>query len=139
MKINRPGGKAVTVYTDGSSTPEQGGAVAIVLDARGVVVRMANRVLPAQTSGEAEYAGLILGMVLALDAGALVAEVRMDSEVVVKQMSGHYAVNSPRLRTSHWTACDLARQFARIAYVYVPREHNALAAEASAGREWRLA
>lgn len=143
MKNNRPGGKAVTVYTDGSSTAQQGGAGAIVLDATGGVVRLANRMLPIQTSGEAEYAGLILGMELALDAGAVVAEVRMDSEVVVNQMAGHFAVNSPRLRTLHWTACDLARQFAKIAYVYIPREYNmladSLAAEAAAGREWRLA
>ncbi len=143
MKINRHGGKAVTVYADGSITAERGGAGALVLDATGAIVVMANRLLPVMTSSEAEYAGLVLGMQLALDTGALVAEFRLDSEVVVNQMAGFYAVNSPRLKTLHWEACDLARQFAKVIYQHVPREQNvladALASEASAGREWRLA
>ncbi len=142
MKINRRGGKLVTVYSDGSITPEHGGAGALVLDARGVVLHFANRVLPVMTSGEAEYAGLILGLELALAAEALVVEMRMDSEVVVRQMSGHFAVNRPRLKTLHWEACELAWQFTRITYTHIPRERNyladALAAEASAGREWQL-
>lgn len=143
MKTRRPGGKAVTVYTDGSITPQKAGAGAIVLDAKGAVVRFQNRILPLMTSGEAEYAGLILGLELALDAGAVVVEMRMDSEVVVHQMTGHYAVNSPRLKSMHWQACDLARQFANVAYLHIPRELNSLAdslaTEASAGREWRMA
>jgi ribonuclease HI len=143
MKIRRRGGKAVTVYADGSITPKRGGAGAIVLDATGAVLLLANRVLPAMTSSEAEYAGLILGMELALQADAALAEIRLDSEVVVNQMAGYYAVNSPRLKTLHWQACDLARQFARVVYIHVRREQNvladALATEASAGREWRLA
>lgn len=142
-QINRPGGKAVTVYTDGSITTRHGGAGAIVLNASGAVMLMANRVLPVMTSSEAEYAGLILGMELALKADAALAEIRLDSEVVVNQMAGYYAVNSPRLKTLHYEACNLARQFARVVYIHVPREENALAdmlaAEASAGREWRLA
>lgn len=142
MKLSRPGGKAVTVYADGSITPRHGGAGAIVLNAAGAVVLLGNRVLPVMTSSEAEYAGLILGMELALKADALLAEIRLDSEVVINQMAGYYAVNSPRLKTLHYEACNLARRFAKVLYVHVPREENALAdalaAEASAGREWRM-
>lgn len=142
MKTIRPGGKAVTIYADGSITTYRGGAGAIVLDATGKVVRLANQILPMMTSGEAEYQGLILGMELALEAGAIVAEVRLDSEVVVNQMAGHFAVNSPRLKTLHLRACDVARRFARVSYIHIPREENgladSLATEASAGREWRL-
>lgn len=142
MKINRRGGKAVVIYADGSVLPRRGGAGAIVLDASGLVIRIANKVLPVMTNNEAEYAGLMLGLELALDAGAVVAEVRLDSEVVVNQMSGQSSVNSPRLKTMHWSACDLARRFARIDYRHIPREQNgladSLAAEASAGREWRF-
>lgn len=143
--MSRPGGKAVTVYADGSITPECGGAGAgaVVLDGAGSIVRLSSRVLTVTTSGEAEYAGLILGLELALDTGALVAEIRMDNEVVVNQMAGRFAINSPRLKSLHWEACELARRFARVVYIHVPREQNgladALAAEASAGREWRLA
>lgn len=143
MKRRRLSAKSVTVYSDGSSLPEYSGAAAVVLDPTGAIIRMVNRVLPWQTSGEAEYAGLILALETARDAGAAVVEVRMDSEVTVHQMTGHYAVNSPRLRKLHWEACELARSFAHVSYHYVPREQNALAdvlaAEAAEGREWRLA
>lgn len=141
--INPRGGKVVTVYTDGSISLEYGGAAAIVMSEIGMVVQMANRVLPLMTSTEAEYAGLILGLELAQAAGALVVELRMDSEVVVNQMAGHYAVNSPRLKRLHWAACDLARQFVKVGYTHIPREQNgvadALASEASSGNTWRLA
>ncbi|MCB9452441.1 MAG: ribonuclease HI family protein [Anaerolineaceae bacterium] len=140
---NPRGGKVVTVYTDGSISPNHGGAAAIVMSEIGMVVQMANRVLPLMTSTEAEYAGLILGLELAQAAGALVVELRMDSEVVVNQMAGHYAVNSARLKKLHWEACDLARQFAKVGYTHIPREQNgvadALASEASSGITWRLA
>lgn len=143
MKKYRRGGSMVTIYSDGSATSERGGAGAIIVDASGAVMTFANRTLPLMTSGEAEYAGLMLGFELALKLEAAVVEARMDSEVVVNQMAGYYAVNSPRLKTLHWAACDLARQFARVSYVHVGREENALAdtlaTEASAGREWRLA
>lgn len=143
MKTSRPGGNAVTIYADGSITDRAGGAGAVVLDGRGAIVRMANRILPLMSSGEAEYAGLLLGLELALDTGAIVAEIRMDNEVVVKQMAGYFGINSPRLKALHWDACELARRFAKVVYVHIPREENgladALAAEGSAGREWRLA
>ncbi len=38
-----------------------------------------------------------------------VVEVRLDSEVVVKQMTGTAAVKSGSLREAHWEACELAR------------------------------
>jgi ribonuclease HI len=143
MKMTNPrGGKVVTVYTDGSISLKHGGAAAIVMSEAGSVVQLANRVLPPMTSTEAEYAGLILGLELAQVAGALVVELRMDSEVVVNQMAGRYAVNSPRLKKLHWEACDLARQFTKIGYMHIPREQNgvadALANEASSGITWRL-
>lgn len=133
----------IRIYCDGSVNPERSGAGAIVLNESGAVVLLANRILPLMSSNEAEYYGLMLGLELALKLEAQVVEARMDNEVVVKQMAGHFAVNSPRLKTVHRTACDLSRRFARISFVHVHRTENALAdtlaAEASAGREWRLA
>ena len=67
---------------------------------------------------------------------------RLDSEVVVGQMTGRFAVNSPLLKPVHWAACELARNFPRVRYTHIPRGQNvladALATEASAGRHWSL-
>jgi ribonuclease HI len=95
------------------------------------------------TSGEAEYAGLMLALEIAAQRDAEEVEVRLDSEVVVYQMIGRFAVNSARLKPCHQQACRLARALPRVRYSHVPREQNAiadaLAAEAAAGRLWRSA
>lgn len=134
---------SVVIYADGSSVPGVGsGAGIIVLDAAGRLIHLENQPLPAMTNNEAEYAGLALALKTAERLGADVVEVRLDSEIVVGQMIGEFAVNSPSLKQGHWLACGLARRFPRVRYKRIPRTQNvladALAAEASTGRRWCL-
>jgi ribonuclease HI len=67
-------------------------------------------------------------------------EIRLDSEVVVYQMIGKFAVRSAALKPLHRQACALARHFSHVSYVHIPRDQNliadALAGEAVAGRRW---
>lgn len=136
-----PGGSLV-IYADGSTIPGGSGAGIVVLDAAGKLLHVENQPLPEMTNNEAEYAALSLALKTAERLGADVVEVRLDSEVVVGQMRGEFAVNSPRLIQCHWLACGLARRFPRVRYKRIPREQNtladALASEASAGRRWSL-
>jgi ribonuclease HI len=133
---------SLLIYADGSRTPNGAGAGVIVLDATGNLLHMENKILPDMTNNEAEYAGLMLGLKIAAKLQADVLEVRLDSEVVVNQMRGEFAVRSHTLKACHWQACELARQFPRVRYVCIDRDINtladALAAEASSGRFWRL-
>ena len=46
----------------------------------------------------AEYSGLIAGLRAAADLGAVEVEVRMDSKLVVEQMSGRWQIKHPGLR-----------------------------------------
>jgi len=130
------------LYTDGSLTPNGAGAAVIVLDVNGKLIHMENRILKPMTNNEAEYAALSLGLEIAAVLGAAIIEVRTDSEVMVYQMRGEFAVKSVRLKQRHWHACQLARSFLRVRYVHIPREDNVLAdtlaGEASAGRHWSL-
>lgn len=136
-----PGGNLI-VYADGSTVPGSSGAGIVVVDSAGKLIHMENRPLPEMTNNEAEYAALTMALQAAEKLGADVVEVRLDSEVIVGQMTGHFAVNSPRLKKYHWAACELARRFPRVRYTRIPREQNALAdalaAEASAGRHWSV-
>jgi ribonuclease HI len=136
-----PGG-SLTLYADGSSIPNKSGAGVVVLNPRGQVIQIINQPLPAMTNNEAEYAALSLALQCAAKLNAELVEIRMDSEVIVGQMTGQFAVHSPKLKQCHWEACELARQFIRVRYVHIPREHNALAdvlaTEASAGRRWSM-
>lgn len=140
--MTAPPGGSVIIYADGSAVPGSSGAGVVVLSAAGDMLHLENKPLPEMTNNEAEYAALALALQAAARMGADVVEVRLDSEVVIGQMNGQFAVNSPLLKRYHWAACDLARQFPRVRYRCIPRAQNAiadaLAAEASAGRRWRL-
>ncbi len=133
---------SLVIYTDGSLTPQGSGAGVVVLDATGQLLHLQNQMLPTQTNNEAEYAALTLALQIAARLKAEVVEIRADSEVMVNQMLGHFAVKSHRLKQCHWQVCELARQFPRVRYVRIPREENiladTLAAEASAGRLWSI-
>lgn len=130
------------IYTDGSLTPEGAGAGVVVLDVMGHVLHLENQPLEVMTNNEAEYAAVTLALQIATRLEAEVVEIRADSEVIVNQMLGHFAVKSHRLKRYHWQACQLARNFPRVRYTHIPRELNAmadtLAAEASAGRIWSI-
>jgi ribonuclease HI len=132
----------VVIYADGSTMPERSGAGVIVVDSKGHVITMVNRTLPVMTSNEAEYAALHLALETAVALRTNIIEIRMDNEVVVYQMSGRFAVNSPRLKCWHQQACELARRLKLVRYTHIPRKYNniadALATEASAGRSWRM-
>lgn len=129
------------LYTDGSINPERSGAGVIACNTRGEILEIANKTLPMMTNNEAEYEGLLLAFHIAARRQATEIEIRMDSEIIVGQMSGRFAVNSPRLKPLHSRACELARQFQWVQYVHVLRHLNALAdalaSEASDGRRWR--
>ena len=133
---------SLIIYTDGSLTPDGAGAGVVVLDHIGRLIHIENQTLAITTNNEAEYAALALGLKIAVRLRAEVVEIRADSEVMVNQMLGHFAVKSHRLKQFHWQVCELARKFPRVRYTHIPREQNALAdtlaAEASAGRIWAL-
>lgn len=83
---------------------------------------------PAATSNEAEYQALIAGMRLALrHFPGHPARFLTDSRVVVDQLSGRAAVRANALRPLHTEAATLARDFAAIEFVAVPRLANRLA------------
>lgn len=130
------------MYADGSLNPEQAGAGVIAVDWRGIIVAVATQTLPSMTNNEAEYAALMLALHLATTASVQVAEIRMDSEIVVNQMEGRYNVNSPKLKLLHIKACAMMRQIPKVRCVTIRRELNevadALARDAAAGRRWQM-
>jgi ribonuclease HI len=51
--------------------------------------------------------------------------VRLDSELVVKQLSGEYRVKHPNLQPLHARAKSLLRRFERVDVAHVRRKENA--------------
>ena len=120
------------VEADGGSrgNPGPAGYGALVRDAdTGVVLAERSESLGVATNNVAEYNGLIAGLRAAAEiaAGAeaeVEVEVRMDSRLVVEQMSGRWKIKHPDMKPLAAAATEAARPFARVSYTWVPRERN---------------
>lgn len=114
-------------------------AAAIARRNDGTIIDWAWNTLPNLTNNEAEYAGLLLGLELARRHQPAEATFILDSDVVVGQMLGHFAVNSPTLRSWHGRACAALRSLPSARLYTVPRSWNRLAdgLAGQAGIPWR--
>lgn len=99
-------GAVVRSVQDGSVLAERSGSLGIT------------------TNNVAEYQGLIAGLEAALEAGATSVEVRMDSKLVIEQMSGRWQIKHPGLRPLAAQAAQLQSRFDQVTYQWVPRERN---------------
>jgi probable phosphoglycerate mutase len=90
-----------------------------------VVLAERSESLGVATNNVAEYNGLIAGLRAAaeIDPGAEV-EVRMDSRLVVEQMSGRWKIKHPDMKPLAAAAAEAAGVFARVSYTWIPRERN---------------
>ncbi|MER6257572.1 reverse transcriptase-like protein, partial [Streptomyces sp. NPDC001584] len=115
------------VEADGGSrgNPGPAGYGAVVLDpATGETLAERAEYIGIATNNVAEYKGLIAGLAaareLASDAQILV---RMDSKLVVEQMSGRWKIKHPDMKP---LAAEAARILprAQVTYEWIPREQN---------------
>ena len=119
------------VEADGGSrgNPGPAGYGALVRDAEtGRLLAERAASVGRATNNVAEYGGLVAGLqaVLDLDPTAEV-EVRMDSKLVVEQMSGRWQVKHPDMQQLAMQAQQIARQLGRVRYTWVPRAQNGAA------------
>ncbi len=117
------------VYTDGASRGNPGPASigAVVIDPTGQIRREISETLGVTTNNVAEYKALIAALEAALELGARRAEVRMDSELIVRQMTGQYRVKNPGMIPLFTRVLALRRQFDNVDFQHVPRAQNKLA------------
>ena len=125
-------GRALTVEADGGSrgNPGVAGWGAVVRDrVTGAVLHEGCAPLGKASNNVAEYTGLIEGLRAAseVDAGADVL-VRMDSKLVVEQMSGRWKIKHEDMRRLALEARDLAAGISAaggsVTFEWIPRERN---------------
>ncbi|MBP2320629.1 putative phosphoglycerate mutase [Kibdelosporangium banguiense] len=117
----------VLIEADGGSrgNPGPAGYGAVVFDAAThEVLAERSAGIGMATNNVAEYGGLIAGLTAAADLGATEVEVRMDSKLVVEQMSGRWQVKHPAMQPLAAQARSLAGKFDRITFEWIPRERN---------------
>ncbi|MFD8421552.1 reverse transcriptase-like protein, partial [Streptomyces sp. NPDC059668] len=115
------------VEADGGSrgNPGPAGYGSVVIDAAtGETLAEAAEYIGFATNNVAEYRGLVAGLTAAreLDPTATV-RVRMDSKLVVEQMSGRWKIKHPDMKP---LAAEAARILppAQVTYEWIPRERN---------------
>jgi ribonuclease HI len=118
--------KRTRLFTDGAArgNPGPAGAGAVIVNPDGHIVAKIGKFLGESTNNVAEYMGLILGLKRAKAMGIKELEVLSDSELLVKQLHGDYAVKAEHLRPLHDEAQSLIKGFSWIQIRHIPREEN---------------
>ena len=99
----------------------------VLYDEAGAELHRSSRALGRATNNQAEYHGAIAALEAALGLGAVEVELFMDSELVVRQLSGRYRVRNPRLIPLHKRMLALRSRFRRVSLRHVPRDENRVA------------
>jgi len=128
--VSEPPDSAVYVaYADGASRGNPGpSAIGVVIfDTDGREVHRESRRVGHGTNNEAEYKAAVAALEAALGLGVSHLELRMDSELVVRQLTGRYRVRNPRLAPLYGRLLDLRNRFQSVTFRNLPRAGNHLA------------
>ncbi|WP_040834370.1 bifunctional RNase H/acid phosphatase [Nocardia brevicatena] len=120
--------REVMVEADGGSrgNPGPAGYGAVVYDADRIgVLAERKEFLGVTTNNVAEYRGLVAGLEAAAELGARVVSVRMDSKLVIEQMSGRWKVKHAALIPLADRARRLVAGFDEVVFTWIPRADNA--------------
>lgn len=123
--------KKVIIYSDGASkgNPGDAGIGVVISDEKGEMIREIAEYIGKQTNNVAEYSALIRGLEEAADLGATQVEIRTDSELLARQLTGVYKVKAPNLKPLFEELISLLRVFEHATVTHVMRELNKRADE----------
>lgn len=124
--------KKIIVYTDGGSrgNPGLAGAGVVIANAKGDVIKEYSKDIGVRTNNEAEYEAVVLALqkikhllgkekIKNMD-----IEIRMDSELIARQLGGKYKINEEKLIPLFIKIWNLKIDFGKISFTEIPREQN---------------
>jgi ribonuclease HI len=122
-----PAGPTHVAQIDGAARGNPGPAsYAVVLRGPdGARIEAIGKYIGRATNNVAEYYALIAALDAAAGRGIRRLRVESDSELLVRQMQGHYKVRSPDLRPLHERAQKATKALEYFAIEHIPRERNA--------------
>lgn len=121
------------IYTDGGSRGNPGpsgiGAALYVLheDGREELIAEISEYLGVTTNNQAEYRAIVAALHKALEFAPEKVDMRMDSELAVKQLKGEYRVKNPGLAQLYLEIANLRTKFKHVTFTHVRRERNTAA------------
>ncbi|MDR3570939.1 MAG: ribonuclease HI family protein [Candidatus Pacebacteria bacterium] len=117
----------IVIYTDGGArgNPGPAGAGVVIID--GDTNHEFKKYLgKRQTNNWAEYEAVAIALTEAKQLGLTdrPLEVRMDSQLVVEQLTGNWKIKEPNLQTQASKVRHLLAEFPSYRFKYVPRAQN---------------
>ncbi len=123
------------INTDGGArgNPGPAGIGVVIADEAGKIIALHKKYIGEATNNVAEYKALILALEevgrisnekfkISNDGTSL--EIKMDSELIVRQMQGKYKIKDARLKILAGEALKLIKHFKNVEFVHVFREKN---------------
>jgi ribonuclease HI len=122
----QPPNEYLVANIDGGArgNPGPAGFGVLIRDQSGKKIAALSEYLGHQTNNYAEYSGLIAALEYALQHGHKALKVISDSELMVKQMRGHYKVKSPGLLELYRHARELSQKLEWFSIQHVLRAQN---------------
>jgi len=117
------------IYSDGGSRGNPGPSASgfVIMNSNEEVLHQGGMYLGITTNNQAEYHGVRLGLEKALEMGAKTVDFRMDSLLVVNQLTGIYKIKNRDLWPINERIRELSQQFDKVTFSHVRREFNQLA------------
>ncbi|MCB4756870.1 MAG: ribonuclease HI family protein [Elusimicrobia bacterium] len=120
--------RQVKTYSDGASrgNPGPAGIGALLYDEADNKLVQDYRSIGTCTNNEAEYRALILALDHAADVTKGIVECTLDSELLVKQLNGEYALKSEKLKKFYDEVKHRVNKFDAVQFTHRPRTHPML-------------
>lgn len=120
----------ITVHTDGGARGNPGPAgigIAVYDDTSALMSELAEYIGEA-TNNVAEYTAIVRALehvaTAVSDSKAVHLTVKLDSELVQRQMNGVYKVKDATLKTYFDKAKQLTNEYASVTFIHIPRSEN---------------
>jgi ribonuclease HI len=125
----KAGGLSLIAYADGGSrgNPGKAACAALICDVDGAELLRRAKLIGKATNNVAEYQGVLLALELCRELGATDVTLRLDSELVVRQLEGRYRVKHAALAPLYENARELTKHFKSLDVEHVPRNQNKVA------------
>ena len=116
------------VFSDGGARGNPGpAAIAFIIQSEtGHTVIARSRYIGVCTNNQAEYRALLAALETAVTRKTEKVICYLDSELVVKQLSGEYRVKNKELKQLWEKVQDITKRFKEVKFVYVPRGHSVI-------------
>lgn len=114
------------IYADGGSrgNPGPGAAAVVFADEKGRVLKEKSHYLGEVTNNQAEYEAVLLAFREAKILKALNIEIRLDSELIGRQLKGEYKIKDENLQPLFLKAWNAGLDFDKVEFRIVPRAQN---------------